>query len=263
MSTSMSSSGAAVNVIFLGTAGSGKTTLVSSFGRWLERNCSYTVGYVNLDPACLETPFKTSFDVRSLFTTSEIMKREKLGPNAATVRCSDLMSERAEEIAESIGRVESDFRLLDSPGQIEIFVFRESGPRIMSALSNKGYTVCVMLFDKTLTSTPVGIATAQLMSLVVQLRIGIPMITAISKADLYPDSNVDALLSNQSLLFDAIEKEGEKEGAYGDLSLQLPSIIRSFRSPARIIKTSAITGTGFTELLDIINETTCACGDLT
>jgi GTPase SAR1 family protein len=173
------------------------------------------------------------------------------------------MSERAEEIAESIGRIESDFRLLDSPGQIEIFVFRQSGPRIVSALSNKGYTVSVMLFDKTLTSTPVDIATAQLMSLVVQLRIGIPMITAISKADLYPDSNVDTLLSNQSLLLDAIEKEEENEGAYRDLSLQLPSIIKSFKSPARIIKTSAMTGTGFNELLDIINETTCACGDLT
>jgi GTPase SAR1 family protein len=259
----MTGSGVAVNVIFIGTAGSGKTTMVSSFGRWLTENCSYTVGYVNLDPACLETPFKANFDVRSLFTTSEIMKREKLGPNAATVRCSDLMSQHAEEIAESIGRIESNFRLLDSPGQIEIFVFRESGPRIVSALSNKGYTVCVMLFDETLTSTPVDVATAQLMSLVVQLRIGVPMITATSKADLYPDSDTDALLSNQSLLFDAIEKEGKKEGTYRDLSLRLPSIIRSFKSSARVIKTSAITGMGFTELLDIINESSCACGDLT
>lgn len=123
--------------------------------------------------------------------------------------------------------------------------------------------MCVMLFDKTLTSTPVDVATAQLMSLVVQLRIGIPMITAVSKADLFPESNIDTLLTNQSLLLDAIEKEGEKQGAYRDLSLQLTSIIRSFKSPSRIIKTSAMTGMGFTELLDIINETACACGDLT
>lgn len=259
----MSNQGTTVNILFLGTAGSGKTTIVHRFGRWLEENCNYSVGYANLDPACLEMPFKADFDVRSLFTTSQIMRKEKLGPNAATVRCSDLMAERAEEIVESIGRVKCEFRLIDSPGQTEIFVFRESGPRIVCALSKKEYMVCVNLFDKTLTSTPVDIATAQLLSLVVQLRIGIPMITAISKADLCPESNVDALLVDQSLLLDAIDREGVKQGVYRDLSLQLPSIIRSFKSASRIIKTSATTGMGFTELLDIINETTCACGDLT
>jgi hypothetical protein len=259
----MSSSRTTTNILFLGTAGSGKTTLVSSFGHWLEESCSYPVGYVNLDPACLDIPFKAGFDVRELFTTSEIMKTEKLGPNAAIMRCSDLMAERADEIAESICNVKCDFRLLDSPGQTEIFVFRESGPKIVGALSNREYTVSVTLFDKSLTSTPVDIATAQLMSLVIQLRIGIPMITAVSKADLFPEYNIDALLTDQSLLLDAIEKEARKQGAYGDLSLQLPSIIRSFKSPSRIIKTSAITEMGFTELLDIINETACSCGDLT
>jgi len=251
------------NILFLGTAGSGKTTMVHRFGHWLERNLRYSVGYINLDPACLELPFRAGFDVRSLITTNEVMKTEKLGPNAAIVRCSDLMAERADEIAESIDKVKCDFRLLDSPGQTEIFVFRESGPRIVTALGNKEYTVCVTLFDKLLTSTPVDIATAQLMSLVIQLRIGVPMITAVSKADLFPESDIDTLLTDQSLLLDAIEKEGGKQGVYGDLSLQLASIIRSFRSPARIVKTSAIEEIGFTELLDIINETACSCGDLT
>ena len=258
----MSSSGSAINVAILGTAGSGKTTLVSSFGRWLTERCHYRVGYINLDPACLETPFNPDFDVRSMFTTSEIMMREKLGPNAAIVRCSDLMAERADEIANSIANLDVDFRLIDTPGQTEIFVFRNSGPRIMKALTHREYTVSVMLFDKTLTATPMDIATAQLMTLVVQLRIGIPMVTAVSKAELPLNSDIDTLLSNQTLLAEAIQKEWQG-GAYKDMSLEIPSIIKAFKPPIRIIATSAITGKGFDDLLDIINETCCACGDLT
>jgi hypothetical protein len=89
------------------------------------------------------------------------------------------------------------------------------------------------------------------------------MIPVISKADLSPDSNIDSLLSNQSLLTEAIEKESEEGGVYKDLSLELPSLIKAFKSPIRITKTSALTEMGFTELLDMINETYCACGDLT
>jgi GTPase SAR1 family protein len=259
----MGTSDSTLNVIVLGTAGSGKTTLVNRFGRWLERSRHYRVRYVNLDPACLELLFKADFDIRSMFTTNEIMMREQLGPNSAIIRCSDLMSEKADEIAGSIGALQGDIRLIDTPGQTEIFVFRESGPRIAKALTDNGYTVSVMLFDKTLTSTPIDVATAQLMTLVVQLRIGIPMITAISKADLLGESDIDKLLSNQSLLIKAIEKESKEGGVYKDLSLEVSSLIRSFKSPIRIVKTSAIKETGFNELLDIINETSCACGDLT
>ena len=202
----MGTSDSTLNVIVLGTAGSGKTTLVNRLGRWLEWSRHYSVRYVNLDPACLELPFKADFDIRSMFTTKKIMKQEQLGPNAAIIRCSDLMSEKADEISRSIGALQGDIRLIDTPGQTEIFVFRESGPQIARALADNGYTVSVMLFDKTLTSTAIDVATAQLMTLVVQLRIGIPMVTAISKADLPGESDIDELLSNKSLLIEAIER---------------------------------------------------------
>jgi GTPase SAR1 family protein len=259
----MSGLGKAINVVILGTAGSGKTTLVSRFGRWLTESCHYRVGYVNLDPACLEIPFDPSFDIRSMFTTNEIMVREKLGPNAAIVRCSDLMAEKADGIANSIANLDADFRLIDTPGQTEIFVFRDSGPRIMKALSRREYTISIMLFDKTLTATPIDIATAQLMTLVVQLRIGIPMITTVSKSELSVNQDIDKLLSNQVLLAEAIQREWKEGGAYKDMSLELPSLIKAFKAPIRIIATSAMTGKGFDDLLDIINETYCACGDLT
>ncbi|WP_243678419.1 ATP/GTP-binding protein [Vulcanisaeta distributa] len=42
-------------VFIVGTAGSGKTTLVSTFAEWLENN-QYDVAIVNLDPAVEYVP---------------------------------------------------------------------------------------------------------------------------------------------------------------------------------------------------------------
>jgi hypothetical protein len=133
----------------------------------------------------------------------------------------------------------------------------------MKALARRGYTVSAMLFDKTLTATPVDVATAQLMTLVVQLRIGIPMVTAVSKDELPVNPDIDTLLSDQTILAEAIQKELKEGGAYKDMSLEIPALIKAFKKPIRIIATSAMTGKGFDDLLDMINETYCACGDLT
>ncbi|RLG66989.1 hypothetical protein DRN93_05310 [archaeon] len=50
-----------VNVI--GPAGCGKSTLTKSFSEWMMVE-GYSVGKVNLDPGCRETPYIPNVDVR-------------------------------------------------------------------------------------------------------------------------------------------------------------------------------------------------------
>jgi GTPase SAR1 family protein len=53
----------------LGPAGSGKTSLASALGNWLE-GLGYNVAYINLDPAVEVLPYKPTFDARDVFRNS-------------------------------------------------------------------------------------------------------------------------------------------------------------------------------------------------
>ncbi|MEM2533943.1 MAG: ATP/GTP-binding protein, partial [Candidatus Nezhaarchaeales archaeon] len=123
-------------MVFLGTAGCGKSLLTHSFGEWIKSNLNLDVGYVNLDPGCEYTPYEPDFDIRSIFTISDLMMKEGLGPNGAMIRASQLMEERFQEIAKAIVSInaKSAYTLIDTPGQMEIFVFRPTGPLVISRL---------------------------------------------------------------------------------------------------------------------------------
>jgi len=66
-----------LNVVFLGPAGSGKTTLTATFGEWLEKEIDYKISFVNLDPGCEYLLYSHDFDIRSIITTRDIMIREE------------------------------------------------------------------------------------------------------------------------------------------------------------------------------------------
>jgi hypothetical protein len=83
-----------LNLIMLGTAGSGKSALSATFGRWIDHNTDRDVAYVNLDPGCDFVPFNPDFDIRNYFTIAQIMRDENLGPNGAMVRASELLKQR-------------------------------------------------------------------------------------------------------------------------------------------------------------------------
>ena len=75
-----------MDILFLGPAGSGKTSLVKSFSEWIKSTQDKSVSCINLDPGVDFLPYKADFDIRKFFTIESIMKEEKLGLNGALVR---------------------------------------------------------------------------------------------------------------------------------------------------------------------------------
>ncbi|MCS7131372.1 MAG: ATP/GTP-binding protein, partial [Hadesarchaea archaeon] len=112
-----------LNLIVLGTAGAGKSSLSSSFGKWILKNTEQSVAYINLDPGCDYVPFKPDFDIRNYFTIERIMREENLGPNGAMVRASELLKEKAAQLSREINEIEADVKMVDTPGQMEVFLF--------------------------------------------------------------------------------------------------------------------------------------------
>jgi len=250
-----------MQVMFLGPAGSGKTSLTAKFGEWILRNEGLTVTYVNLDPGCLNLPYKPDFDVRRYFTVRDLMERENLGPNGAMVKASELMQKNIKLFLNEIELFNGEFRLIDTPGQSEIFVFRPAGPYIAKVFSSKAPTIGVFLVDPLLAETPTSLASVFSLVMASQLRLGIPLITVLNKSDEVKDQRLERMIVDYNFLREEIAREGA--GAITDLAISFVEVLEKLSVAQRLVKVSAKTGEGMNELFGIIHESLCECGDLT
>jgi len=250
----------ALQVLFIGTAGSGKSSLTASFSDWASHEMGLRVGCINLDPGCVHLPYKPDFDVRELFTVASIMEAERLGPNGAMIRAAEYIEERSEEIVERLSKVEADLILIDTPSQMEIFVFRQAGPKVAEAMARSGRTVAVYILDPALAETATGLVVAATLQAATQLRLGTPTVLVLNKADLSAGRKLDRLLTDFSFLERSILRE--QLGASKGLALGFLRAIREVGGASRIVKVSAKTGEGMESLYDLIHEAFCVCGEL-
>jgi GTPase SAR1 family protein len=246
----------------IGPAGCGKTSMVVSFGRWLERELSERPVYVNLDPGVLSVPYEPDYDVRSLVRVDDLMREAGLGPNGAMIRAAGIIEERLDEVVARIRSVGgAGFRLIDTPGQMELFLFREMGPRIIERLSEGSRVVAVYMLDPFLASSLSGLAVGVFMSIITRLRLRVPVVSVINKADLLDTGDLEKLLLDESELAGRIALE--EHGLVAELSAKFMDLVREYSKAMRIVRTSAKTGQGMQDLYNLINDALCECGDLT
>lgn len=246
-------------IVFIGPAGSGKTTLVSKYGEWLSSS-GQKVSFINLDPGAEEVPYSPSFDIREFFTVEEIMRREKLGPNGAMIRAMDMLTEKSCELTSRIEVSRADYRLIDTPGQSELFVFRNTGPEIINSLSRIGRTIIVFLIDGQLISRPSDLIAMFSLAAACKLRLNVPLVHVVTKADELERNDLEFLMQNPDYLEKRIvEEEG---GLLQEYMLEYSRIIHPMLRRQRTVFVSAITRTGFEALESIIHDAICECGDL-
>ena len=252
-----------VNVIVVGSAGCGKTSLVAAFGRWFEREFGERPAYVNLDPGVLKLPYEPSYDVRSIVRVDALMRDEGLGPNGAMIRAAEIIEERVGEVVGEIEALEppAGYTLIDTPGQIELFLFRDMGPKIVEALSENSRAIAVYIMDPSLASTPSGLAINFSLAIVTRLRLRVPVVSIINKSDLPIVLRFEELTKDESRLMEEIA--AEEQGLIADLSMNFIKFVGEFSKAMRVVKVSAKTGDGMAELYNLVNDALCECGDLT
>ncbi|MDR0334712.1 MAG: ATP/GTP-binding protein [Methanomassiliicoccaceae archaeon] len=180
-------------IYFVGTAGSGKSSLVSAYKEWLDNNGIDAV-IVNLDPGAESIPYVPDADIREWIELREVMDEYSLGPNGAQVVCADLMAMNIEKLTDVLGTYKTNYVLVDTPGQLELFAFRKSSNVIVEALG-KERSMTVFLADPMLCKTSNGFISTMMLSSIVQFRLQIPMITVLSKSDLLSDDELDKVLT--------------------------------------------------------------------
>lgn len=247
-------------MVFTGPGASGKTSLTAAFSEWLEREFNLSVSIVNLDPAVEKLPYVPDLDVRELIDFRKLMSEEGLGPNGAMIKAVDLLTEKSRELLSRLRRLRSDYILVDTPGLSELFLLRDSGPKIIKAFKKVALPVAIYLNDVTSSKSPAEIVVTYLMSLVVRLRLDVPVIPVLSKSDLLKHQLKKTFSEEVSNLAERLSQSG---GLLNELANELARILGMYAIPTRTIAVSAVTREGLHSLYSVIHEVFCACGDLT
>ncbi len=193
------------NLYFIGTAGAGKSTMVYAFQLWMNSQ-GLDVVTVNLDPGAESLAYAPDVDVRDWIDLGRLMQEQELGPNGAQVAAADMLALNAKEIADVMETFETPYFLVDTPGQIELFTFRSSGPAIVDAFGRSD-SALVYLNDPNLIRTASGFISSVLLNATVQFRHGLPFINVLSKSDLLPEPELERVVKwslDPTALYDAL-----------------------------------------------------------
>jgi len=220
--------------------------MASGAKRWLVSK-GVSALTVNLDPGAERLPYIPDVDVRDYVQLDEVMDRYGLGPNGAIVVSSDLIAEDFGEILHEIEEYAPDYAIFDTPGQLELFVFRASGAFVVKALA-KEQTMAAFLVDPFLVQTPSSFTSILLLSATAELRLGVPVIRVLSKCDMLTEEQletVDEWTDNPDSLHADLLNE---TGAAKSLAARLCSILVETEESFNLFRVSAREGWGFEDL---------------
>ncbi|MCG2909470.1 MAG: ATP/GTP-binding protein [Stygiolobus sp.] len=177
-------------IFMIGTAGSGKTTLTKALQDYLLDN-ELDTAVINLDPAVENLPYKPDIDVRDYVDAFEVMTKYNLGPNSSLIASIDLLLTKARELKEELSELEANYVIVDTPGQIELFAYRETGKILTKLIIENNKAVSLFLLDSFLSKDARSFISLLLLSSSVKFRIGLPQILVLNKVDLLTEKELE------------------------------------------------------------------------
>ena len=243
-----------MKIVFVtGTAGSGKSLLTSRIYEYYTSNGAFAAIF-NLDPGVESLPYSCDIDVRDKIDIVSIMKQYDLGPNGALIMANDLIASKFDEFQNEINDVNPDYLIVDTPGQIELFAYRTSGPFLVQNLDSDE-KVNLFLFDGALITSPVNFVSIALLATSIKLRLNLPTINVLTKTDLIGEKLKDIIRWSSDLksLEGAISKDAD-----GETYTLTTNILRSLNLGGfaqGLIPISNVSGEGMVNLESALSRT--------
>mmetsp|Transcript_2400 Transcript_2400/g.3592 ORF Transcript_2400/g.3592 Transcript_2400/m.3592 type:complete len:256 (-) Transcript_2400:5202-5969(-) len=148
--TSSINSKSPINVIIvIGLAGSGKTVFVNSIHEKMMYNKNKHF-IINLDAGVKSIPYLPNVDIRDTIDITDLIINHKIGPNSAIITAVNLFITKFNELIEIIKSKyyrNLEFIVVDTPGQIEVFLWSISGFIIVNLLKYSYKTIILFLVD--------------------------------------------------------------------------------------------------------------------
>jgi len=249
------------NLYLIGTAGSGKSTLTQAFQTWMlsQRMDAVTI---NLDPGAETLPYEPEVDVRDWVMLKDVMEEQGLGPNGAQILCADLVALNIKEIVDVLERFDTDYFLFDTPGQMELFTFRESSRVLIDSFGAED-SALVYLNDPALVKRASGLVSSIFLSATTQFRHMLPFINILAKSDLLTEEETENIVNwstDPYALHDALVEEGTTPKTV--LDIEFLKAMESIGLYKRLIPVSAETQSGFGDVYDLVQQTFAGGEDL-
>lgn len=235
----------------LGTAGSGKSLLTSKLYEYYTSNGAFAA-ILNLDPGVESLPYTPDVDVRDRIDIVSIMRQYDLGPNGALVAANDMIASQLSQLQTEVDAVNPDYLIVDTPGQIELFAYRSSGPFLTSELNADSKTG-LFLFDGTMAGNAVNFISLNMLSISIRLRLQLPFVTVLSKSDL-SDISPDTIIQWATDITSALNAANNVDGETYSLISTISSSLNQEDYAQELIPVSSATGDGLAVLESVLSR---------
>lgn len=252
---------------------------------------------INLDPAVHHVPFTPNIDIRDSVNYKEVMKQFNLGPNGGILTSLNLFSTKIDQViallekrtqpsapAKEAEQTTVEFMtnsgkdkatapapqqqvkhiLVDTPGQIEVFVWSASGEILLSSLASTFPTVIAYIIDTPRTTSTSTFMSNMLYACSILYKTKLPMILVFNKTDAQDAAFAKEWMTDFEAFQTALKKEeedgtfgGDATGGSGYMSSLLNSmslVLEEFYKHLSVVGVSAMTGDGMDDFFRGVQE---------
>lgn len=233
---------------------------------------------INLDPAVISVPFESNIDIRDSVNYEEVMKQYNLGPNGGILTSLNLFATKVDQIVgllekrakpdpEKPDRAPIDRILVDTPGQIEVFVWSASGTILLESLASSFPTVIAYIIDTPRTSSTSTFMSNMLYACSILYKTKLPMILVFNKTDVKDAAFAKEWMTDFEAFQAALQRDEDAgdgggveggghggSGYMGSLLNSMSLMLEEFYAHLSVVGVSSRLGTGVDEFFEAVEE---------
>lgn len=252
--------------------GSGKTTFMQRINAHLH-STKEPPYVINLDPAVRAVPFDCNIDIRDSLNYKEVMREYNLGPNGGILTSLNIFATKIDQIINILEKRTAPTPenpkakpikniIVDTPGQIEVFVWSASGSILLDSLASSFPTVIAYIIDTPRTSSTSTFMSNMLYACSILYKTKLPMILVFNKTDVKDAEFAKEWMTDFEAFQAALRsEESEGSGSFGGGSGYMGSLLNSmslmleeFYRHLSVVNVSSMTGKGIDDFFVAVAE---------